>query len=249
MNQKLNFTTIISCILLFSLALSSCAESTSPVPSRVPTLSQTPPPTRTNFPSATVAVTATPTLNDNTIILTPDDVFALPWLGAFNTPDSSDFCEHLPPPQIVANPDKLSLLSGRFVLCSWDNWPWVTNTAMDLDTGSFVSKDDERADIVMENAPGGEEPAYGVVGRSNAHINDAYVLERYANHSGANHLSYEYCENMLLDQTDSGGFLVAEGVIACVKTTEGKIALIRVEKIYPPTILSVEFSFVILRDE
>ena len=249
MNQKLNFTIIISCVLLFSLALSSCAESTALVPSRVPTLSQTPPPTRTNLPSATGARTATPTLNNKTIILTPDDVFSLPGLEALSTPDSENFCEHLPPPQIVANPDRFSLLSGRFVLCSWENWPWVINTAMDLDTGSFVSKDDERADIVMENAPGGEEPAYGVVGRNNAYINDAYVLEKYANHSGANHLSSEYCENMLRDQTGPGGFLVAEGVIACVKTTEGKIALIRVEKIYPATILSVEFSFSLLRDE
>ena len=119
---------------------------------------------------------------------------------------------------------------------------------MDLDMGSFVSKDDERADIVIENAPGGEEPAYGVVGQNNAYINDAYVLEKYANHSGANNLSYEYCKNMLRDQTTPGAFLVAEDAIACVKTTEGKIALIRVEKIYPPTILSVEFSFVILRN-
>lgn len=249
MNQKLNFIIIISCVLLFSLAMSSCVESTSLVPSRVPTLSQTPPPTRTNLPSATGAMTATPTLNNKSIILTPDDVFSLPGLEALSTPDSSDFCEHLPPPQIVANPDKSFLLSGRFVLCSWDNWPWVINTAMDLDTGSFVSKDDERADIVMKNAPGGEEPAYGVVGRNNAYINDAYVLEKYANHSGANSLSYQYCENMLRDQTDPGGFPAAEGAIACVKTTEGKIALIRVEKIYPPTVLSVEFSFAILRNE
>jgi hypothetical protein len=194
-------------------------------------------------------ITSTPTFNPKTYIITPDDLFSFSELKALSTLNSEDFCEHLPPPQIVANSGRLSLLSGRFVLCSHENWPWVTNTAMDLDTGSFVSKDDERADIVMENAPGGEEPAYGVVGRNNAYINDAYVLEKYANHSGANRLSYEYCENMLRDQTDPGGFLVAEGVIACVKTTEGKIALIRVEKIYPPIILSVEFSFVILGTE
>ena len=194
-------------------------------------------------------IPSTPTFNSKTYIITPDDLFSFSGLKALSTPDSEDFCEHLPPPQIVANPDRLSLLSGRFVLCSWENWPWVINTAMDLDTGSFVSKDDERADIVMENAPGREEPAYGVVGRNNAYINDAYVLEKYANHSGANNLSYEYCKNTLRDQTDPGGFPVAEGVIACVKTTEGKIALIRVEKIYPPTILSVEFSFAILGAE
>jgi hypothetical protein len=249
MNHKPNFIIIIFCVLLFSLAMSSCTETTSLVPSRVPTFSQTPPPTRTNVPSATIAMTATPTLNNKIIILTPDDVLSLPDLEALNTPDSSDFCEHLPPPQIVANPDSLAFLSGRFVLCSWENWPWVINTAMDLDTGIFMSKDDKRADIVMQNVPGGEEPAYAIVGRNNAYINDAYVLEKYANHSGVNNLSYEHCENMLRDQTDPGGFIVAEGAIACVKTTEGKIALIRVERIYPPNILSVEFSFAILRNE
>ncbi len=248
MNQKHNFTIIISCILLYSLVLSSCAESKSLVPSLAPTFSQTPPPTRTSVPSATVAMTATPTLNNKTVILTPEDVFSLPGLKALSTPGSSDFCEHLPSPQIVANPDRFSLLSGRFVLCSHENWPWVTNTAMDLDTGSFVSKDDERADIVMENAPGGEEPSYGVIGLHNAYINDAYVLEKYANHSGANHLSYAYCENLVRDQTDWGAMVVEEGKIACVRTTEGKIALLRVEKIYPPKIFSVEFSFAILRN-
>jgi hypothetical protein len=39
------------------------------------------------------------------------------------------------------------------------------------------------------------------------------------------------------------------GDIACVKTTEGQLALIRVEKIYPAITLSAEFSFAILRDE
>jgi hypothetical protein len=247
MNQKLNFTIFISCILLYSLVLSSCAESTSLAPSLAPTFSQTPPPTRTNVPSATTAVTATPTPNNKTIILTPDDVFALPGLKAWSTPDSEDFCEHLPPLQIVATPDRLSLLSGRFALCIWER----INTGMDLDTGSLVSTDDERADIAMGSVPWGrdENPSYGVNGWNNAYINDAYVLEKYANHSGANNLSYEYCENLLRGMTDAGGMVVEEGKIACVRTTEGKIALIRVEKIYPPITLSVEFSFAILRNE
>ncbi len=249
MNQKVNFPIIISCFLLYNLVLSSCTESPSSVPGLVPTFSQTPTPTRTNIPSATAAMTATPTRNTKTIILTPEDLFALPGLKALSTPDSEHFCEHLPPPQIVANPDRFSLLSGRFVLCSHENWPWVANTAMDLDTGSFVPKDDERADIVMENAPGGEEPCYGVIGLHNAYINDAYVLEKYANHEGANHLSYEYCETILRDQTNPSAIMVEVEKIACVRTTEGQIALLRVEKIYPHPILSVEFSFAILRDQ
>ncbi len=252
MNQKLNFTIFISCILLYSLVLSSCAESTSLGPSPVPTFSQTPPATRTNAPSATAAITATPTVNNETIILTPDDVFALPGLKAWSTPNSGDFCEHLPPPQIVTTPDRFSLLSGRFVLCPWESWPWVINSAMDLDTGSFVSRDDKSGDIVLGSPGGGENPTYGVFGWNNAYVKDAYYNEAYSNHSGANKLSYEYCENMLRNQTDQGGMYVGEqfvGDIACVKTTEGKIALLRVEKIYPAITSSVEFSFAILRNE
>ncbi len=251
MNRKCNFTIFISCILLYSLVLSSCAESTALAPGRVPTFSPTPPPTRTDVPTATTAITAItamPTVNDKIVILTPEDVFALPGLKAMSTPDSKDFCEHLPPPQIVATPNSFTLLSGRFVLCSWESWPSVINNAMDLDTGSFVPKEDKRADIVMQNAPEGGEPGYGVLGLNNAFINDAYVLEKYANHSGANNLSYAYCENMLQGKTNLSGILVEEGGIACVRTTEGKIALLRVEKIYPPKIFSVEFSFAILRN-
>lgn len=248
MNQKLNFNIVISCVLLYGLILSSCAENTSLVPTPVPSLPSAPLPTRTDAPSpAAVVTTATPTLNNKIIIITPDDLFSLPGLEVLSTPNSEDFCEHLPPPQIVADPDMLSLLSGRFALCIWER----TNTAIDLDTPSLVSIDDERADAAMGSVPWGsnENPSYGVVGWNNAYINNAYVLEKYANHSGANHLSYEYCENMLRDNADPGAMVVEEGAIACLRTTEGKIALIRVEKIYPSNTLSVEFSFAILREE
>ncbi len=236
---------IISCVLLFSLVLSSCTESPSLAPSLAPTFSQSPPPTRTNVPSATAVITATPTLNDKTIILTPDDLFSLPGLKAWSTPASEDFCEHLPPPQIVANPDRLSLLSGRFALCIYER----INTAMDLDRGSLVSTDDPGGDIVMFSGRfwTSEKPDYGVSNWNNAYLDDAYVLEKYANHSGANHLSSAYCENMLRGKTDTGAIDVEEGKIACVRTTEGRIALIRVERIYPSNTLSVEFSFAILR--
>ena len=248
MNQKDKFTIFIPCILLYSLVLSSCAESTSLAPSLVPTFSQTLSLTRTNFPSATAVITATPTMYNKTVILTPDDVFALPGQEAWSTPNSEDFCEHLPPPQIIATPDRFSLLSGRFVLCIHER----INTAMDLDSGILVSTDDERGDIVL-GSPGGsnEEPNYGVFGWNNAYVKNAYVLEAYANHSGANNLSYEYCEKRLRGQTDQGGIYVGKyvGDMACVKTTEGKIALLRVEKIYPAITLSVEFSFAILRNE
>jgi hypothetical protein len=241
------FTIIISCILLYGLVLSSCAESTSLAPSPAPTLSQTPQPTSKNTPSATTSIITTPTLNHRTVILTPDDVFSLPGLIEWSTPDSGDLCEHLPQSQIIANPNGLSLLSGRFVLCIYER----SFTAIDLDRGSLVSTDDESGDIVMFAARSwtDENPSYGISSRNKAYLENAYVINTYANHSGANNLSYDYCENKLRGQTDLGGMRVEVGGIACVKTTEGQVALLRVEKIYPAVTLSVEFSFAVLRNE
>ena len=197
----------------------------------------------------TTAILATPTVNSKTVVLTPDDLFALRGLEAWSTPNSEEFCEHLPSPQIVSNPDNLTILSGRFVLCPWESWPWVTNTIMDLDTGSLVSTDDPSGDIVMFNGRWGteEKPDYGVANRNNAYLSDAYVLEKYPNHAGANHLSSAYCEDMVQGKTDKRAITVEEGAIACIRTTEGEVALIRVERIYPSNTLSVEFSFAILR--
>lgn len=122
---------------------------------------------------------------------------------------------------------------------------------MDLDTGSLVSTDDEKGDIVIQSNRSwtSENPTYIVVSWNNAYMKDAYVIGTDANHSGANNLSYEYCENMLQNQTDFGVMGSEVYKIACVKTTEGQIALLRVEKIYPAVTLSVEFSFTILRNE
>ena len=124
---------------------------------------------------------------------------------------------------------------------------------MDLDTGTLVSTNDESGDIVLGSpGGGGENPTYGVLARNNAYLQNAYVNEAWPNHSGANKLSYEYCESMLRNQTDQGGMYIGEqivGDIACIRTTEGQITLLRVEKIYPAVTLSVEFSFTILRNE
>ena len=227
---------IIFCVLVFSLVLSSCAENQFLASSPVPTFSPISP--------TTTSIPATPTLNDKTIVLTPDDLFSLPGIKEWSTPSSEDFCEHLPPPQIVSNPDSFAIHSGKFVLCIYE---W-TQTAMDLDTGSLVPTDDLGGDIVMFNGRWGteEKPDYAVINWSNAYLDDAYVLEKYPNHAGANHLSSAYCEDKLQGKTDKRAINVEEGAIACIRTTEGKIALIRVEKIYPSNTLSAEFSFVIL---
>jgi hypothetical protein len=121
----------------------------------------------------------------------------------------------------------------------------VTNSALDLDTGSFVSKDDEKADIVMQNGHAtvdGEFPPFSVQSLNTAQI-DGVTTDA---------LNYEYCEQDLLSLSTNkiqGVLIVRDSSIACIKTTEGKTALIRVERIYSPNILSVEFSFAILRNE
>lgn len=244
---KLNLTIFMSCILLYAVILSSCIQNTPSVPNLTSTVAETLPPTRTITPSATTTITATPTLNYKTIILTPDNVFSLSELVEWSTPDSGDFCEYIPVPQVVANPNNFSFLSGRFALCIYER----SFIAIDLDTGSLVSTDDERGDIVMFTTRSWTEqnPSYGISSRNKAYLENAYVIETYANHSGANNLSYEYCENKLRGQTDQGGMRVEVDGIACVKTTEGQIALLRIEKIYPAMTLSVEFSFAILRSE
>jgi len=236
-----------SMIFIFiGIFLFSCGNTTSMSPI-VATATSYRNPLPTNITSTIPQATTTPTFDPRTFILTPDDLFSLPELEILNTPDSNDFCEHLPPPRLITNSDRLSILSGRFMLCSHESWPWVTNTAIDLDTGSFVSKYDENADIVMENTPWGDEPYFALVGRSKVYISNALLLEKYPKNSGVNRLSYGYCEDILRDETDPSVFIVTEGEIACVKTSEGKIALIRVEKIYFPNFLSVEFSFTVLR--
>jgi hypothetical protein len=245
MYQKRNFVILIDCILFCSLIMSSCAENTSLIPSRVPTFHQTFSPTRAKVPSATAVISATPAMNNKSVIITPDDLFALPGVQTFNTPDSESFCEHLPLPLIGTNHDKLSILSGRFVLCPWESWPWVINTAIDLDTGNFVSKDDSKADIIMQNGhitADGSPPPFSVHSLNTAQLD----------HVTTDALNHEYCEQdlqSLSNNTIQGVLIVRDKSIACVKTTEGRIALIRVEQIYPPKTSSVEFSFVILRDQ
>jgi hypothetical protein len=245
MYHKCKFVMFIGYLLFCSLILSGCAEYTSSVPNRVPTTSPTLSPTMVDIPSATAVITTTSTVDDKSMIISLDDLFALPRLQAFNTPDTETFCEHLPSPQIAPYPDKVSILSGRFVLCPWESWPWVTDSAIDLDTGSLVSKDDSKADIIMQNGhitADGSPPPFSVHSLNSAQI-DGVTTDA---------LSQEYCKQDLQSLSNNkiqGVLVVRDKNVACVKTTEGKIALIRVEQIYPPKTSSVEFSFVILKNQ
>lgn len=245
MYHQCKFVTFIGCILYCSMVLSGCAENISRVPNHVPTSSQTESPTMVRIPSATAVITTTSTKDNKSIIITPDDLFALPQLQAFNTPDTETFCEHLPSPQIATNSNKVSILSGKFVLCPWESWPWVTDTAIDLDTGGLVSKDDSKADIIMQNGhvtSDGSSPPFSVHSLNTAQI-DGVTTDA---------LNYEYCQQDLQSLSTNkiqGVLIVRDKGVACVKTTEGNIALIRVEQIYPSKTSSVEFSFVILKNQ
>ena len=110
---------------------------------------------------------------------------------------------------------------------------------MDLDKGTLVSVDNEGSDIVMEYAhvPVDGTISYYVMGLNNAHIDEI----------ATNVLNYEYCEDILLGRNDPGVLNVHDGAIACVLTSEGKMALIRAEHIYPLDTQGVEFSFAVLK--
>ena len=240
MMQKFNFTIFISCILVVGLVLGGCGE-TPPLVSR-PTLTsfQTPSQATATVVSTTVAIEATLTSSPKPIIIAPDNLFMFPGLKLPSTPDSTDFCEYLPSPQIGKGTNEVSLLVGRFSLCVSHSWPWL-KTAMDLDTGTLVSLDHKGGDIAMDytHPDLNGETSYFVYGLNNAHIDEI----------DATSLTYSNCEKLVLNLEDPGSFRVHEGGISCVLTTEGKLAVIRAEHIYPANTQAVEFSFAVLREQ
>jgi hypothetical protein len=242
MNQESSFNIFLSCILACSLVLVGCGRTPSAVSRPTSIFSQTPWKATPVAPSATDVIEITPTFTPKAILITPDNLFTFPGLKLVNTPDpdSRDFCEHLPLPQIDMNANEFSLLVGRFSLCVSHSWPWV-KTAMDLDTGTFVSLDDKSGDIAMDytHPDLNGDASYFVHGLNNAHIDDIDSAS----------LTYSDCKNKVMEQKDSGSFSVYEGKTACVMTTEGKMAVIRVELIYPSNTQGVEYSFAILKKE
>jgi hypothetical protein len=228
----------ITCILICSLVLDGCRGTPPLASSPSPIFSQTPPATTTPIPSSIVVNKATPTLNHKTIIITPDDLFTIPGLKWASTPNSADYCEHIPEPQVSENANEVSLINGRFSLCVSHSWPWV-KTAIDLDTGTLVSLDDKSGDIAMDytHPDLNGETSYFVYGLNNAHIDEI----------DTSNLTYNNCEKLELNQEDPGSFSVHEGGIACVVTTEGNMAIIRPEHLYPSNTQGVEFSFAVLK--
>ena len=60
-------------------------------------------------------------------------------------------------------------------------------------------------------------------------------------------ISYERCVELTSNREDSGAFIIEENGIACIQTTNGNMALIRVEKINPDNSESVSFSYVLIK--
>jgi len=226
------------CVIFVVVVLVACSVATS-VPTAIAT--ETSMPSLVPISSTLTIPSTTPTsiFNFRTVIITPDNLFSFPELKPLNTPNSIYFCEHIPPPQVISNVDKFTLLSGLFVLCPAISWP-LEKTAMDLDLGNLVSMDDKGGDISMDYSHPDLEGLtfYGVSGLNSAHIDEIETST----------LNYEYCETLLQDKNNPGVLVVHEGAIACVLTTEGQIALIRVENIYPLDTQGVEFSFVVLKE-
>ncbi len=241
MSQKTKFEIFISYALVYSLIFGGCSGVAPRTSAPVPTFSPIPSQTMTHIPVTPTTTTATPIRSTKAFIITPDDLFSNPGLEEMNTPDSPDFCEHIPPPKIIERANNLSPFSGTFSLCIWTTWQSLVDTVMDLDRGALVSANDVDGDIAMAYRKGLDRSYYYVIGLNNAHIDEI----------DTNALSYSYCESLLqsLDKGDPGVLIVHEGAIACVLTTEGQIALIRVEHIYPLNTQAVEFSFVVLRKE
>jgi hypothetical protein len=186
-------------------------------------------------------IIATSAVSTETPRTNPEILFSDLGLEKINTPNSANFCEHIPPPKIIKNPDQLSVFAGKFSLCVWTAWQFLVNTVMDVDQGILVSAEDTNGDIAMAMAHQGLDgiTRYYVIGFNNAQIDEIDI----------NNLSYSHCESQLkrLGSTSSGILNVHEGAVACVKTTENQIALIRVENIYPPETQGVGFSFAVLK--
>lgn len=238
MKQRNSIALLVCCILIYNLLLSGCSGDTLSDISPIPSVTQHPSIVATDIPSVKAAITATPTFNNKPFIITPDDLFTFPELRVLITPSSEYFCERIPPPQVIANVDEFSILSGVFVLCPTISWPLV-NTVMDLDMGKLVSTVDTSGDLSMDYSHPdlNGETFYGVTGLNNAHIDEIET----------NSLNYEYCENLLQNKKNPGVLIVQDGAIACVRTTDGQIAIIRVESIFPLNTQGVEFSFAVLK--
>lgn len=215
-----------------------CSSPISQPPNSVPLASQIPSQTLAPIPDATPTTTKTPILGTK-VFIDPDELFAFPGLEKINTPNSADFCEHIPPPEVVKSADNSYVFAGRFSLCL-SGWQVLVDTVMDLDQGKLVSADDLNGDIDMSMAPH-SNALYYVQGLNNASIDEIQP----------DHLDYDSCSTLLqaLEDNDRGVLIVKEGAIACVKTTEEQIALVRVDGYYPLETQGVGFSFAILKKE
>lgn len=240
MDAKIRFAVLPARVVVCFLIINSCVRVTPSKPKPMPIISSTPSPSMIETTSTMIVTSA---LSTQTPRAAPDTVFSDFGLEQMNTPSSANFCEHIPPPETSKNPGQLSLFAGRFSLCVWTAWQFLVNTVMDIDQGTLVSAEDINGDIAMAMAHQGLDgiTRYYVIGFNKAQIDEIDI----------NNVSYSQCESQLrlLGTTSPGVLNVHEGAVACVKTTENQIALIRVENIYPPETQGVGFSFAVLKKQ
>ena len=130
------------------------------------------------------------------------------------------------------------MTKGMFSLCVAPAWPWQ-KLSMDIDSGNLVASDDESADFeMMYSHPDLDgRTYYFIYGLNNSTLDGIDTSE----------ISYERCVELTSNREDSGAFIIEENGIACIQTTNGNMALIRVEKINPENSESVSFSYVLIK--
>jgi hypothetical protein len=128
------------------------------------------------------------------------------------------------------------LIGGRFVLCVLREGI----SAMDLDNGTLISSDDPDADILLGAS---QSTLDGTISYYAAAINNAKIDE-----IESSSITYELCKDIVLSLSRPGIFIVDEGALACVLTTQKQIVLVRAESVDTFGGETVEFSFAILRE-
>ena len=142
----LNYWFLASLVLIVG-----CSSPIAKQPNSVLLTAQIPSQTLVPILDATPTTTETPILGTKDFI-DPESLFSFPGLKKVSTPNSADFCQHIPPPEVVKSVDDSYVFAGRFSLCL-SGWRVLVDTVMDLDQGKLVSADDMNGDIDMSMAP------------------------------------------------------------------------------------------------
>ena len=225
----------IAIILFFCFVFVGCTKAQTTESATTPSISENHFEDLTTTPLAAPVDTVTPTIDLNNRVVTPEAVFPKSTLEKGSTIATADLCTQVPNPEVVIDGNESSLLAGRFALCVLREGI----SAIDLDSGILVNSDDPDADIQLQHGQTtlNNTVFYYIKAMNNAFVNEIDTIS----------ITYSFCENTLQSLKRPGIYIVQQGTIACVLTTQEKVALIRTESIDVFGVESVEFSFAILK--